>query len=224
MTKLAVSSSGLRNCGCYCCLVAQSCLTLAIPWTVACQAPLSTEFSRQEYWSGLPFPNPGNLPDPGIESAPPTLAGGLFTTEPPGNPPRCPSSFQLRGQQPLVATWQLRGAQEGLGEGFSWGPGSGLGLDYGWAWLLGQENLALGPGQLLWVGPPMSDQPHTFLKLSLPEGCFPRPGRNQCVNKIAGGWDLGQLSSQMLWGSPRHLPLGGRTHVLWEFEGALNWF
>ena len=38
-----------------------------IPWTVACQAPLSMEFSRQEYWSGLPFPSPGDLPNPGIE-------------------------------------------------------------------------------------------------------------------------------------------------------------
>ena len=55
----------------------------AIPWTVAHQAPLSLEFSRQEYWSGLPFPPPGDLPDPGIEleslmsSA---LAGRFFTT------------------------------------------------------------------------------------------------------------------------------------------------
>ena len=48
-------------------LVAQSCLTLCNPWTVACQAPLSLEFSRQEYWSGFPFPSPGNLPDPSIE-------------------------------------------------------------------------------------------------------------------------------------------------------------
>ena len=39
----------------------------AVPWTVACQAPLSMEFSRQEYWNGLPFPFPGDLPDPGIE-------------------------------------------------------------------------------------------------------------------------------------------------------------
>ena len=48
-------------------LVAQSCLTLATPWTVACQAPLSMGFSRQEHWSGLPFPSPGDLPNPGIE-------------------------------------------------------------------------------------------------------------------------------------------------------------
>ena len=43
------------------------------PWTVAYQAPMSTGFSRQEYWSGLPFPSPGNLPDPGIEPGSPTL-------------------------------------------------------------------------------------------------------------------------------------------------------
>ena len=57
------------------------------PWTVTGEAPLSTEFSRQEYWSGLPFPSPGNLPDPGIEPmfpVSPELAGGFFTTEPPG--------------------------------------------------------------------------------------------------------------------------------------------
>ena len=46
----------------------------AAPWTVACQAPVSTEFFRQEYWSGLPFPTPGDLPDPGIESVSPALA------------------------------------------------------------------------------------------------------------------------------------------------------
>ena len=46
-------------------LVTKSCPTLATPWTVACQAPLSMGSSRQEYWSGLPFPSPGDLPDPG---------------------------------------------------------------------------------------------------------------------------------------------------------------
>ena len=46
---------------------------------VARQAPQSMEFSRQEYWSGLPFPSPGDLPDPGIEPGTPVLAGGFFT-------------------------------------------------------------------------------------------------------------------------------------------------
>ena len=53
---------------CFCFLVAKSCPTLATPWTVARQAPLSMGFPRQEYWSGLPFPPPGDLPDPGIET------------------------------------------------------------------------------------------------------------------------------------------------------------
>ena len=57
------------------------------PWTAARQAPLSVGFSRQEYWRELPFPPPGDLPDPGIEPISPALAGGLFTTEPPGKPP-----------------------------------------------------------------------------------------------------------------------------------------
>ena len=47
--------------------------TFETPWTVAHQAPLSMEFFRQEYWSGLPFPSPGDLPDPGIETASPAL-------------------------------------------------------------------------------------------------------------------------------------------------------
>ena len=60
---------------------------LAILWTVACQAPLSLGFSRQEYWSGLPFPPPGDLPDPEIEAAStasPTLQVDSLPTEPPG--------------------------------------------------------------------------------------------------------------------------------------------
>ena len=51
---------------------------------VACQVPLSLGFSRQEYWSGLPFPSPGDLPDPGIKPLSPALAGRFFTIEPPG--------------------------------------------------------------------------------------------------------------------------------------------
>ena len=55
------------------------------PWTVAHQAPPSMEFSRQEYWSGLPFPSPGDLPDPGIEPGSPTLRADTLPSEPPGN-------------------------------------------------------------------------------------------------------------------------------------------
>ena len=60
--------------------------TLATPWTVACQAPLSMGLSRQEYWSGLPFPSPGDLADPGIEPLSPPLAGIFFITKLPGKP------------------------------------------------------------------------------------------------------------------------------------------
>ena len=62
-------------------------LLFATLWNIAGQAPLSMEFSRQEYRSGLPFPSPGDLPDLGIEPASPALSGGFFTTEPLGRPP-----------------------------------------------------------------------------------------------------------------------------------------
>ena len=58
----------------------------AIPWTIACQAPLTMGFSSQKYRSGLPLPSPGDLPDPGIELVSPALVGRFFTTEPPGKP------------------------------------------------------------------------------------------------------------------------------------------
>ena len=64
-----------------------SCVQLfATLWTVAYQASLSTGFSRQEYWSGLPFPSPRDLPDPGIEPRSPALEADALTSEPPGKP------------------------------------------------------------------------------------------------------------------------------------------
>ena len=65
-------------------LVAQSCLTLATPWAVACRVPLSMGFFRQEYGSGLPFPSPDDLPDPGIETGSPALQADSLLSEPPG--------------------------------------------------------------------------------------------------------------------------------------------
>ena len=68
-----------------CANLLQSCPTLVTPWTVAHQAPLSMEFSRQEHWDGSPFPPPGDLPNPGIKPMPPTspaLASRFFTTSP----------------------------------------------------------------------------------------------------------------------------------------------
>ena len=93
-------------------LVIQSCQFFATPRTVPCQAPLSMGFSRQEYWSGLTFPPPGDLPNPGIESGSPALPHGeiylpdqglnlgslhwehgVLVTGPPGKPPNGLSEF-----------------------------------------------------------------------------------------------------------------------------------
>ena len=77
-------------------MLVQLYLTVA-SWTLAHQAPLSMELSRQEFWSGLPFPTPGDLPDPGMESSSlvsPALAGGVFTTAPPGELDEC--EFKVR--------------------------------------------------------------------------------------------------------------------------------
>ena len=62
------------------CQIASVMSNSATPWTLAHQAPLFMGFSRQEYWSGLPCPPPGDLPDPGIEPTSPSLAGGFLTT------------------------------------------------------------------------------------------------------------------------------------------------
>ena len=56
------------------------------PWTVAYEAPQSIEFSRQEYWSGLPFPSPGDLPNPGIKPRSPALQADSLPSKPPGKP------------------------------------------------------------------------------------------------------------------------------------------
>ena len=78
----------------YLCACAHSlnCIRLFVTlWTVALQAPLSMEFSRQEYWIRLPFPTPGDLPNPEIEPVSlvsPALAGGFFTSLPLGSPTR----------------------------------------------------------------------------------------------------------------------------------------
>ena len=75
---------------CFCCVP-----LFAMPWIVACQAPLSVGFSRQEYWSGFPYPPPGDLPDPGIKPESlmsPALAGGFFTTNAIWKPQRAGSA------------------------------------------------------------------------------------------------------------------------------------
>ena len=62
-------------------LVTKSCPTLVTPWTVACQAPLSMGLSSQDYWSGVPFPSPGDPPNPGIKPGSPTLQAKSLPTE-----------------------------------------------------------------------------------------------------------------------------------------------
>ena len=89
------SISSIKECSwlvCYC-SVAKSCPTLCNPMDCTCQAPLSMEFSRQEYWSGLPFPSPGDFPDPGIEPESPTLQADSLPSEPPGK--QADSAFLL---------------------------------------------------------------------------------------------------------------------------------
>ena len=78
-----VQESSARSLRSLCASVTQSCPTLCDPWTVAHQAPLSMGFSRQEYWSGLPLPTPGDLPEPGIEPRSPALQADslLFESE-----------------------------------------------------------------------------------------------------------------------------------------------
>ena len=77
MTNAVSSLSGGGGGG----LVAKSCLTLATQWTVTRQAPLSMGFSRQEYWSGLPVPSPGDLPNPGIKLRSAALQADSLPTE-----------------------------------------------------------------------------------------------------------------------------------------------
>ena len=79
-----------------------------IPWTVVNQAPLLMGFSRQQYWSGLPFPSPGDLSNPGIEPVSPALAGGFFTIEP------------CRKCQALVVKNLPDNAEETLVQSLSW--------------------------------------------------------------------------------------------------------
>ena len=94
----AISSAkpGFLPRACVCAQLIQSCLILCSPWTVAHQAPLSMGFSRQEHWSGVPCPPPGDFPDPGIKHASLVslaLAGMLFTTTATWKAPFSPIRF-----------------------------------------------------------------------------------------------------------------------------------
>ena len=82
------------------------------PWTVAHQAPPSMGFSRQEYWSGLPFPSPGDLPHPGMEPRSPALKADALPSEPPGKSHVYNSHSRIRKQASLAFT-RYRGGAEG---------------------------------------------------------------------------------------------------------------
>ena len=86
-----------------------SCAQLfATPWTVAYQAPLSMGFFRQEYWRGLPFPSPGDLPDPGIEPESPALEADALTSEPPGKVLIHLFEFISETLAPCLVSWWQR--------------------------------------------------------------------------------------------------------------------
>ena len=113
-----------------CCV--QSCPTPAIPWTVAHQAPLSMGFFRQEYWSGLPLPSLGALPDPGREPASlvaPALAGRVFTAS---------ATWRLLLWLSKVSSCSAGDPGSIPGWGRSAGEGKGYPLQYSWAFLVAQ--------------------------------------------------------------------------------------
>ena len=87
--------------------------SFASPWTIAYQGPLSMEFSRQEHWSGLPFPSPGNLPNLGIEHVSPALAGKFFTTT---HPRSHDDGAQIQTQE-IWSKSSVHSAEPALGKG-----------------------------------------------------------------------------------------------------------
>ena len=93
------------------CVNAQSCLTLATSWAAAHQGPLSMEFFRQEYWSGLLFPPPRDFLHPGVKPESPALTGWFFTTEPPGKPTEAWKTFlnkpEIEGLRVPWRNWPL---------------------------------------------------------------------------------------------------------------------
>ena len=120
----------------------------ATPWTAARQVPLSLGFSQQEYWSGLPFPSPGDLPDPEIESGllvSPALAGGFFITIPPGKPNFSP--WTAAHQAPLSLGFSRQ--EYWSGEPFS-SPGD-------------LPNPGIKPGSPVWQADSLPSEPPVFM-------------------------------------------------------------
>ena len=119
----------------------------ATPWTVAYQAPQSMEFSRQEYWSGLPFPSPGDLPSPGIEPRSPALQADALPSEPPGKCTYIFSNWQQDrvSQQNCVMTFLLFIPPVGNGKSAPLFPGGSVknppAMPETWVQSLGWEDL-----------------------------------------------------------------------------------
>ena len=127
---------------------------IATPWTVARQAPLSMRFPlRQEYWSGLPFPSPGDLPNPGLEPTSPALAGGFFTTEPKnGSEVKWKS---LNHVWLFVTPWTIQSMEFSLLQGIFPTQGLNPGLPH-CKWILYQLSHKESPRILEWVVYPFS--------------------------------------------------------------------
>ena len=130
--------------------------SFAAPQTVAQTAALSMGFSRQEYWSGLPFPSPEDLSHPGIEPTSPALAGKFFTTKSPRKPKQLPFTEHLMLPDSSVGKESACNAEgSGLtpGSGRSTGEGTGYPLQYTWASLVAQVVKNLPPVQETWSDP-----------------------------------------------------------------------
>ena len=104
-----------------------------MPWTVAYQAPPSMGFSRQECWSRLPFPSPGDIPDPGIEPKSPALWADALPSEPPRKPTQFPDSAVG-----IESTCNAGDSGSNLGSGRSTAEGIDCPLQYCWASLVAQ--------------------------------------------------------------------------------------
>ena len=138
-----------------------SCVWLFVTlWTVAYQAPPTLGFSRQEYWSGLPFPSPGDLPDPEIEPRSPTLPVDTLPSEPPGKPQFCSVVSDSLWPHRLYSSWNFPGQNTGVGslsllQGIFPTQGSNPGLTQ-CRQLLYQLSHQRSPGILEWVAYPFS--------------------------------------------------------------------
>ena len=114
--KETIHLKNLRSYGALCCsggLVTRRCPTLATPWTVALQTPLSMGFSRQAYCSGLPFPSPRDLHNPRMEPESPPLQADSLPTEPTGKPTvLCNSSVKEKSEAEITGNLELYNKQQ----------------------------------------------------------------------------------------------------------------